>query len=248
MKVAIIEDESLAAGWLQKQIEVISPDMQVVALLDSVETAVNWLSTHTADLIFCDIHLADGISFSIFERVPTNTPVIFTTAYDHYAIRAFQVNSVDYLLKPIDTEALRSAIEKFQAIHTRSNPDWQQLIKGMMPQANYQERFLVSTGQKLKSLTVQDIAFFYADNKLNFVTDHTGRHYILDQSLDKLEQVLDPRLFFRINRQFIVSFTAIREMHHYSKSRVKLTLAPPVEHDTIVSAERSAAFKAWLNR
>lgn len=248
MRVAIIEDESLAAGWLQKQIEDAAPDLEVVAILDSVETAVHWLSSNTADLLFCDIHLADGISFSIFERVPLQTPVIFTTAYDHYAIRAFQVNSVDYLLKPIDKEALAAAIDKFHSLHTRTSPNWQDLIKGMMPQANYQERFLVSTGQKLRSLTVAEIAYFHADNKLNFVTDTNGRNYILDQSLDKLEQVLDPKVFFRINRQFIVSFGAIREMHHYSKSRVKLTLSPPAGDDTIVSAERSAAFKSWLNR
>ncbi|HNM07617.1 MAG TPA: LytTR family DNA-binding domain-containing protein [Chitinophagales bacterium] len=248
MHVLIIEDESLAANWLRTQIEQSTKDMTVVAVLDSVSASVDWLQKNQVDLIFSDIHLADGISFSIFERIAISTPIIFTTAYDHYAIRAFQVNSIDYLLKPIDTEALSASIEKYRSLHTNIQPDWKMLVSGLQPKNNYQERFLVSTGQKLKSLPITDIAYFFADNKLNFVCDTNGRTYILDQTLDKLEQVVDPGTFFRINRQFIVSFGAIQDMLHYSKSRVKLTLHPSTEHDTIVSAERSAAFKAWLNR
>ncbi|HNA57346.1 MAG TPA: LytTR family DNA-binding domain-containing protein [Chitinophagales bacterium] len=248
MHVLIIEDESLAANWLRTQIEQSTKDMTVVAVLDSVSASVDWLQKNQVDLIFSDIHLADGISFSIFERIAISTPIIFTTAYDHYAIRAFQVNSIDYLLKPIDTEALSASIEKYRSLHTNIQPDWKMLVSGLQPKNNYQERFLVSTGQKLKSLPIIDIAYFFADNKLNFVCDTNGRTYILDQTLDKLEQVVDPGTFFRINRQFIVSFGAIQDMLHYSKSRVKLTLHPSTEYDTIVSAERSAAFKAWLNR
>lgn len=247
IQVVIIEDESLAAGWLKVQIENYAVDMQVIAIIDSVEQAVQQLPQLHADLIFCDIHLADGISFSIFEKVQIQTPVIFTTAYDQYAIQAFTVNSIDYLLKPIESSALQSAINKFRA-RTRPFPDLQQFVLSMQKQTHYQERFLVSSGQKLKSITTSAIAYFYADQKLNFLCDTDGRSYVIDQSLDKLEPQLDPNQFFRINRQFIVAYSAIREMTHYSKSRVKVTLHPPSSLDSIVSAERSAAFKAWLNR
>lgn len=246
-RVVIIEDETLAAEWLRKQIETIDPDLQVTAIIDSVEQAILLLKKENPELIFCDIHLADGISFSIFEHVHIDTPVIFTTAYDQYAIKAFQVNSIDYLLKPIETQALATAIQKFR-LRTRPFPDLQQALHMLKSKPTFQERFLVSTGQKLKSIPVENIAYFFADNKLNFLCDTEGRQYIIDQSLDKLESQLDPANFFRINRQFIVSYSSIREMFHYSKSRVKITLHPTPMGDTIVSAERSAEFKAWLNR
>ncbi len=246
-RVVIIEDEHLAAEWLRSQVESIDADMQVVAIIDSVEQAILQLPKENADVIFCDIHLADGISFSIFERIQVLTPVIFTTAYDQYAIKAFQVNSIDYLLKPIESEALAAAIHKFRQ-RTSPYPDLQQALRMLTSKPKYQERYLVSTGQKLKSVPVETIAYFFADNKLNFLCDTEGRQYLIDQSLDKLEAQLDPDIFFRINRQYIVCFSAIREMVHYSKSRVKITLHPTPSGDTIVSAERSAAFKAWLNR
>lgn len=246
-RVVIIEDEHLAADWLRKQIEILDTDLQVVAIIDSVEQAIQQLPKENADLIFCDIHLADGISFSIFEHIQVLTPVIFTTAYDQYAIKAFQVNSIDYLLKPIELEALTVALQKFRQ-RTSPYPDLQQALSMLTAKPKFQERFLVSTGQKLKSIPIETIAYFFADNKLNFLCDAEGRQYLIDQSLDKLESQLDPAVFFRINRQYIVRFDAIREMVHYSKSRVKITLHPTPTGDTIVSAERSAAFKAWLNR
>ncbi len=245
--ILVIEDESLAAGWLKNQIETLAPDFKVMQIIDSVESAVLFLQQNNPDLIFCDIHLADGISFSIFEQVKINIPVIFTTAFDQYAIKAFQVNSIDYLLKPIETAALQQAIQKYR-LRVQPAGDLTALLQSLSAQAKYQERFLVQAGQKLKSIPTTSIAYFFAENKLNFLCDSDGKTFMVDQSLDKLEPQLDPDTFFRINRQFIVSYGAIKEMHQYSKSRVKIILTPPASQETIVSAERSAAFKAWLNR
>lgn len=238
----------IAADYLEKMIREYDPKIQVMAKLDSVSSSVIWLQNHQPDLIFLDIHLADDISFKIFEQVEINIPVIFTTAYDHYAIRAFKLNSIDYLLKPIDREELFRSIDKYKSLHT-SQIDLR-LLAGMINQQKpeYQERFLVSAGQKLRSVPTADVAYFFAEQKLSFLTDHSGRQFIIDQSLDKLETLIDPLHFFRINRQFIVSFRSIKNMTSYSKSRVKLELTPQTERDTIVSVERAADFKNWLNR
>lgn len=247
MKVVIIEDEIIAADYLEKMIRRCDAGIEIMAKLDSVSASVAWFQTHKPDLIFLDIHLADDISFKIFERVEIKTPVIFTTAYDHYAIQAFKLNSIDYLLKPIDQEELLRSIEKYKNIYTAQID--MQLLAGMFRrQPVYQERFLVSSGQKLRSVPVSEIAYFFAEQKLSFLIDRSGRQFIIDQSLDKLEALLDPANFFRINRQFIVSFGSIKNMFSYSKSRVKLELDPAMDKETIVSVERAPGFKEWLNR
>ena len=250
MQVVIIEDEKIAADYLEKLIGEYDSSFQVVKKLDSVEASVAYLSNTQADLLFVDIHLADDLSFAIFEQLDLQMPVIFTTAYDQYAIRAFTTNSIDYLLKPIHKDDLHRALNKFKNLHPpQPSPDLHQLLAAFKnPASVWQERFLVSTGQKLKSVPADQVAYFYADQKLTFLTDKEGRQYIVDNSLDKLEAALDPRQFFRINRQFIVSWSSIKSMVSYSKSRVKLDLDPPATKDTIVSVERSAAFKDWLNR
>ena len=249
MKVVIIEDEKIAADYLEKLIKEYDQSIEILTKLDSVSSSVSWLQSNKPDLIFLDIHLADDISFKIFEQVEIHIPVIFTTAYDQYAIKAFKLNSIDYLLKPIERQELFNSIDKFRSLNHHSNVDLKALSDLFMKKIPvYQERFLVSTGQKLKSIPIGDIAYFFAEQKLVFLTDNNGRQHIVDNSLDKLEPQLDPANFFRINRQFIISFQSIRNMISYSKSRVKVELEPPSEKETIVSVERSSDFKSWLNR
>lgn len=249
MNVVIIEDEKIAADYLERLLHEYDARIHIVKKLDSVEASVKWLTQNTADLLFADIHLADDLSFKIFEQTRTTIPVIFTTAYDQYAIKAFKVTSIDYLLKPIDKKELFAAMDKFKSMHNQPAVNIEALLaKFNVSRTVYQERFLVSTGQKLRSIPVEEVAYFFADQKFVFLTDTSGKQYIVDQSLDKLEALLDPDKFFRINRQFIVAFSAIKNMSAYSKSRVKLELQPAPEKETIVSVERSNEFKQWLNK
>lgn len=249
IKVIIIEDEQIAADYLEKLILGYSKELDVIKKIDSVEGALSFLSAQHPDLMFCDIHLADDISFTIFEKMEIAIPVIFTTAYDQYAIKAFKLNSIDYLLKPINKTDLYAAIDKYTNLYLHQGADLKELLKAInLNGVNYQQRFLVSTGSQLKSVMIQDVAYFYADQKMNFLVDKSGKKYIVDQSLDKLEPLLNPQLFFRINRQFIISFSSISGMVTYSKSRIKIELNPPASADTIVSTERSPEFKEWLNR
>ncbi len=249
MQIVIIEDEKIAADYLEKMILEFDASFHIAVKLDSVEGSVKWLRSNKADLLFVDIHLADDISFSIFEQIEVNIPVIFTTAYDQYAIKAFKLNSIDYLLKPINKSELNNALKKFINIRANNPLDLHQLISAFsIDKKKYQQRFLVSTGQKLKSLHIDQIAYFLAEQKLTFLIDIEGKQYIVESSLDKLETLLDPALFFRINRQFIISFTSIKGMVNYSKSRVKIELIPSTDKETVVSVERSSDFKAWLNK
>lgn len=252
MKVIIIEDENAAARRLEKLLADIGPDITVLQQLDSVETAVAWLQHNPApDLIFQDIHLADGSSFEIFEHVKIQCPIVFTTAYDEYALQAFKVNAVDYLLKPLKASELKAAIEKYRRVFRPADaPDYAALLETMRKQSeqNYLQRMLIRFGQSIKLVDMTDAAYFYTKDKITFlVTRSTAKRLPVDYPLDKLETMLDPRTFFRINRQFIVNVAAIREMHPYSKSRVKIDLDPPTnDMETVVSTERSADFKRWL--
>jgi two-component system LytT family response regulator len=220
--------------------------------LDSVETAVYWLQNNPhPDIIFLDIHLADGASFEIFDHVKVNCPIIFTTAYDEYALQAFKVNAIDYLLKPIKVNELSAALEKYKKIHLPAEPDFSALIESIKQQKgsgnNYLHRLLIRFSNSFKLVEISDAAYFYTKDKITFVvTKSTGKRFPADYPLDRLETMLDPAVFFRINRQFIVNVHAIKEMHPYSKSRVKLDLEPPSDQETIVSTERSSEFKRWL--
>lgn len=252
MKVIIIEDENAAARRLEKLLGEIGPDITVLQQLDSVETAVAWLQHNPApDLIFQDIHLADGSSFEIFEHVKIQCPIVFTTAYDEYALQAFKVNAVDYLLKPLKVSELKAAIEKYRRVFRPADaPDYAALLDTMRKQTEpgYLQRMLIRFGQSIKLVEMTDAAYFYTKDKITFlVTRSTAKRLPVDYPLDKLETMLDPRVFFRINRQFIINVAAIREMHPYSKSRVKIDLDPPTgDMETVVSTERSAEFKRWL--
>jgi len=251
MNVLIIEDEEPAAGRLKKLLTEIDPGIHVLEVIVSIQSAVNWLQTQPSpDLILLDIHLADGESFEIFNRTEVTAPIIFITAYDEFAIRAFKVNSIDYLLKPIKKEDLEAALNKFKKLHAvkpgQSN-DFSKLLETLKGSGvEYKKRFIIRYGDHIKAIDTKDIAYFFTEEKINFLRTHDNKTYPVDFNLDKLESMLDPTVFIRINRQFIISIDAIDQMFAFSKSRVKVKLNPATDADTIVSTERSAAFKEWL--
>jgi DNA-binding LytR/AlgR family response regulator len=250
MKIAIIEDEELAADRLGDMILEIVPDSRIVARCGSVRESVSWLMNNTADLIFLDIQLSDGLSFSIFDRISISTPVIFTTAYDQYAIRAFELNSISYLLKPIRKSDLEESLRKYQSMKSAFSIDFDRLLAGIRGEdPGYKKRFLIRTGEKLKKVETANIAYFYALEKSVFCRTFENKMMPVDYTLDALESLIDPALFFRINRKYIVNLEAIDNMLAWSRSRIKLELTPPVKDadDTIVSIERSADFKRWMN-
>ncbi|MBU6343610.1 MAG: LytTR family DNA-binding domain-containing protein [Bacteroidetes bacterium] len=249
MHILIIEDEQAAARRLEKLLLEQAPEAIIDARLESVEAGIVWLQQHPApDLILMDIHLADGSCFEIFEHVKVNSPVIFTTAFDDYALQAFKVNAIDYLLKPIKSVELNAALEKYRRMHPKQ-PDWGTLLEHMRNQEpqNYLRRMLVRLGNSIKLIDMSEVSFFYTKDKITFlVTNQTAKRYPVDYPLDKLESLLDPADFFRINRQFILRINAIREMQPYSKSRIKVETYPPSDQEIVVSTERAAAFKKWL--
>lgn len=251
MRVLIIEDEAMAANRLERLLHEIAPHLEVVAKLDSVRESIKWLSMNSADLLFLDIQLSDGISFSIFEEVVVHTPVIFTTAYDQYAIRAFRLNSIAYLLKPVQKEELAIALQKFASLKLAVSIPFDQLLSLVQgAKQAYRKRFLIQIASRFRKIEVSEIAYFYAMEKSVFLSLFTGQSYPIDHSLDTLAQELDPARFFRINRRLIVSVDSISGMVAWSRSRLKLQLTPPFadDSDTVVSIERSRDFKVWLNR
>jgi len=254
MKVVIIEDEAFAALRLKKMILDFNPDIQIVAELESVAESVKWFrSNPEPDLIFLDIHLEDDLSFAIFDQVNISSPVIFTTAFDEYAIKAFKLKSIDYLLKPIVHEELAAALKKyeqFSGLH-HSSVDLQSLYNLLTgKEKKYKERLSISIGSKIKMVEVSDIAYVFVMEKGVYLRTFQGNTYSVDFTLDKLEEMLDPARFFRINRKYLVNIASIADMVAYSRSRVKLELKPKAddEFETIVSIDRSAEFKNWLNQ
>lgn len=250
LRLLLIEDEPLAAKRLARMIQELVPQAEILDILDSVKGSIHWLNHHQADLIFLDIHLADGNSFAIFDEVEVKTPIIFTTAYDEYAIRAFKLNSVDYLLKPIEKEELQHALSKYQSQQAQSPIDLQALITSLQtPQPiGYQKRFMVTIGEKIKSIPIEEVAYFFGQQKYVFLITHDNRRHIINYTLGQLEALVDPEKFFRINRQFIIGYDAIENMYAYSKSRIKIDLSPTADIEAIVSIEKSPRFKEWLNR
>ncbi len=250
MNVLIIEDEKLAAEKLESMLRETDPEIKVLAKLGSIKESVKWLFQNSADLIFLDIQLSDGISFSIFEQVAVSTPVIFTTAYDQYAIKAFEVNSISYLLKPIRKSDLADSLQKYRNLKSAFGIDFDTLLDQMQGrQPEFRKRFLIQIGEKIKKVEVKEIAYFYVLDKGCYLRTHQGSNYPVDYTLDKLETMIDPSAFFRINRKYLVNMEAISNMVAYSRGRVKLELKPKAddEFDTIVSIDRSAGFKKWLN-
>ena len=246
MKILIIEDEAAALRRLSKLLVEIDPNIEIVEDLDSIESSIKWLQDNPMpDLLFLDIHLADGSSFEIFKHVDIKKPVIFITAYDEYALDAFKVNAIDYLLKPIKKTELEKAIEKYRQRSSSSSVDYQKLAEAMNANTPA-KRFLIRFGQTLKVVDFTAVAFFYTSDKITFLVNKEGKRYPLDYSLEQLDEMADQSKFFRINRQFIVNIESIKEMYAYSKSRVKLVLDPPCELEIVVSTDRSPVFKKWL--
>ncbi len=251
MKTIIIEDENLTAKRLEGLLQKYDPAIQVLAVLPSVEEVVDWLGSNPEpDLVFMDIHLDDDLAFRIFERTGLRAPVIFTTAYDEYMIQAFKVNSIDYLLKPINYDELVQALEKFKSLKkqfTQHNLDALLQIIGQKEPA-YKSRFMITVGTKIRSIETKEIAYFYSEEKMTFMVTREGQLLPIDFSLDKLNSLLDPKLFFRISRQVLVSFGAIQTVHSFSKGKLKIDLVPKAKIDAFVSSDRMTDFKAWLGR
>ncbi len=250
MKTIIIEDEQLAARRLEMMITTIDPTIEIIAKLESVEDSVEWFKTNKhPDLIFLDIHLEDGLSFSIFEKVKVNVPIIFTTAFDEYAIKAFKLKSIDYLLKPIIQTELEKAIEKFRNWGEKQQlVDLKELYKLIQfSEKTFRERYSVVVGQKLKSIDVKDIAYFFSNSGITFVSMKSGSQYSLDQSLDSVFEEMNPKEFFRINRQYLIGLKSIQNIHIFPKSRLKLELNPAAQDDIFVSLDKVTDFKKWID-
>lgn len=248
MKVVIIEDEKPAARRLSRML--IELGIEPIAMLHSVEESVNWFQKNEQpDLLFLDIQLSDGLSFEIFEEVEVKSAIIFTTAYDEYALRAFKLNSVDYLLKPIDNDELENAIIKYNELYhsNAKSLDINELKKLLSPnQTNFKKRFTVKIGQHLKMISTEIIECFYSENKATHIHTIDNRTYLLDETLDLLESKLSPEMFFRVSRKYYVNINAIKDIISYSNSRLKLILQSYSEDEIIVSRERVKDFKIWI--
>ncbi len=254
MKVLIVEDEAMAARRLTSVLEQLEPGIEILAKLDSVKRVVKWLNENDApELIFFDIQLADGISFEVFEQTEVKSPVIFTTAFDEYAIQAFKVNSIDYLLKPIDPKELENALAKFKerAVPSPSQPafDMGMIQKAMeMMTRQYKERFVVKIGEHIHTIPTADTAYFFSQEKATFLQTLEKNRFIIDYTLEQLEQMVDPDKFFRINRKYLISLDAVKDIVTYSNSRLRLILKHSDDMDAIVSRDKVQAFKKWLDR
>lgn len=253
MKVLIIEDEPLAAVRLKNLLHDLDPDVLVLDVVDAVKSSVRWLSENNPpDLIFMDIQLADGLSFEIFEQTIINVPIIFTTAYDEYALKAFKVNSIDYLLKPIDLESLEQAFKKYKTLQPQLHVQEMLLTRignaVQMLTKKYKERFVTKVGEHLRFIDVTDVLYFFSTDKVTFCVTADARKHILDFTLDQLEELVDPDKFCRINRKYIVSMGCIADVVSYTNSRLKLILKASDDEDVIVARERVAGFKAWVDR
>lgn len=242
MKVFIVEDEKPAMDKLEKMLKEIDPSIVVIGRAAGVKEAVRWFNTHAhPDLAFFDIQLSDGSGFEIFNEVPLSMPVVFTTAYDDYAIRAFKVNSVDYLLKPVKQEELANAINKFKGLNKTVFA-----AEGVPPVQKKPARFMVKFGNVIKTIEADQCAYFYSENKNTWLRTFSNESFALDTSLDEIEKGLNPEQYFRINRKLIVHIKAIDRMMVWTKGRVKLVLKPAFEEEPVVSSEKSADFKQWL--
>ncbi len=250
MNCLIIEDEKAAAGRLSGLIRNYDPSIAVTAIIQSVAKSIEWLNNHPApDVIFMDIQLSDGLSFEIFEQTIVKTPVIFTTAYDEYALKAFKVNSIDYLLKPIDQDELNCAIHKFKENNTPKEIPAQvfdSILHSLTKK--YKNKFVLKVGEHIKVFTLDDVQCFYSMEKYTFLQNNAGHDYAVNYTLDQLDDLLDPERFFRINRKFIVSSSAISDIISYSNSRLRIKLHANVSDDLIVSREKVQDFKKWLER
>ena len=254
MKILIIEDEVLAANRLASLLGDYSPTFEILDKIDSVKSAIKWFLTHESpDLVFMDIQLGDGLSFEIFDYCQITCPIIFTTAYDHYAIQAFKVNSIDYLLKPFDQEDIGKAFEKLNKIRGENRLN-QGIGKTGLEEAikmlgeRFKTRFIVKIGEHIHSVQVKDVLYFLSQEKATFMHTEQGKKYIIDYSLEQVTDMLDPVDFFRINRKYLIRIDAIRDIVSYSNSRLRITLSNCDDKDVVVSRDKVQNFKQWLDR
>lgn len=254
MKILIVEDEELAAQRLAQLVKEIEPDAEIHGPIDTVSATIAYLKSKPVyDLILLDIQLADGKSFTIFEECDVVTPVIFTTAYDEYALQAFELNSIDYLLKPVNREKLKSSLEKFRKLkeyYGAENPNNQlyEMIRNLRPEKPaYKDRFLIAKGDAMVPVKVSEIACFYAEDKEVLLLTRDNKRYFIPYSVEELSTKLDPKLFFRVNRQYIISAEAISKVHSYFNFKLKVELNADPKLEIIVSRAKTGSFKAWMN-
>jgi DNA-binding LytR/AlgR family response regulator len=247
MKVAIIEDETRAINHLERVLKVVAPEMYVVARIESVRDALEVLPGLNVDLIFSDVQLADGLSFEIYHQLNITCPIIFTTAYDHYAIEAFETNGIDYILKPVEEERLKKAIDKTKSFTTGSLIEKLIAMTEKKSARSYKSRFIVRIGEKIKVIPVEEIATFYSLERGTYIHTTGNRDYGIDLTLDQLEDVIDPERFFRINRKYIISLNSCDNIIAWSNSRLKLKIAGLEDYEIIVARERVHEFRSWLD-
>jgi len=257
MKVLIIEDEPFAQEELRRLLQNIDGQIEIVEMIDSVEDSIEWLQLNEApDLIFLDIQLADGLSFDIFKKTRVQSPVIFTTAYDQYAIKAFELNSIDYLLKPVEIKNLRKAYEKYKNIKAQFSGKAQEMVnisrsqlEGLLERTKkeFKSRFVVRTGNLIRHITTNDIAYFYAEDNVVFLITNNNERHIVEYSIEEISKALNPKEFFRLNRAFVTSINAINKVHKYINSRLKLELKPKCEKEAIISRKRVNDFLEWMD-
>ncbi|WP_439131206.1 LytR/AlgR family response regulator transcription factor [Polaribacter sp.] len=245
--IVIIEDEQLAAEKLERYLLKYNSELKIIVVLSSISDAVHWLNTHTNyDVVFMDIQLTDGLSFEIFNQTKILKPVIFTTAFDEYAVDAFKVNSIDYVLKPITFTDIARAMKKLKSMHTLFNPVSLSKIVEVGQHKKVKDRFLVRLGNHIKSIKTEEIALFFADGRTVYLATKEGKKFIVDFKLEDLNSLLSAKMFFRVNRSFIINISAIKDVIVYSNSRLKIVVVVNSEKEIIVSRDKVAAFKTWL--
>lgn len=250
INAVIIEDEKLAAQKLLKLISDADPEINIIGIIASIEEAVDFLTRNSPDLIFLDIHLSDGPCFNIFDQVKVDVPIIFTTAFDQYAIKAFKQNSIDYLLKPISEDDLVKSLEKFRKVtkDNKADIDFNRIAALLGEKKDFQKRFMVYAGSKILPVNTEDIAYFFAESKAVFLSTFSHRTFPINYSLENVFNVLDEDIFYRINRKIIINIKAIKEVSQYSKSKLKVTLEPSPSFEAFVPLEKITSFKRWLNK
>lgn len=252
MKLLVVEDEQLLARQLIKLVKELKPGATIEGQTNSIESTVEWLSQNEKpDLILMDIELADGQCFNIFQQAEIKTPVIFTTAYDEFALKAFTVNSIDYLLKPIKKEDLQRALNKYDLLSSEKRgvalESFKSFVEKMVVNTpQFRERFLVKQGQKMLSIPIEDIAFFSAKNTLNFIYTKSKQKFVIDYTLDEIEDMVQPNIFFRANRQYILSHEIISEIHPWFNGKLKIEISLPSEEEIVISREKASSFKEWM--
>lgn len=247
MRILVIDNDTAGARHLQKLLRELAPEKKIVGDCRTVREAEQWLDTHPApDLIFSAVQLPDGISFGILKKLNNKAPVVFTCTNEKYALESFRVNGIDYLLKPVKKEQLREALKRYEINFSSRRNAVQTNSKPIVAQPAYQQRFVVNMGRQMKLVQTSDIAYFFTENRIVYLVTSAGDKFVTDYTLEQLSQLLDPKIFFRINRQFIVNISSIVKMAPASKSRFDLTLKPEPRHPAITSNERTADFRKWL--